>query len=378
MARTLKPRCFVAMAFDQPDTDALYEKSIQPVLNQNSIVPVIINRREDNRDINHQIIEQLEACDFCIADLTYARPSVYFEAGYAQRKADVIYTARSDHVRTSQPDNLRVHFDLQMKPLIRWTKPDDPSFRTRLSARLRNTVLRDWYRKLASQQKLHAQRSEFANTPLAERLHELRLAALKSFVRLGYRSWTPLSWRRRPDKPLSGREMLTYAGTCGSMLSTHLRKKCLHVVSLRIEESLTLKKLREEVGDRLVCGDDPPHLNGRQLIDDRSSVNQTIEHHILASINAVPSNRIMSAMPILGWNAQSGCYATEITWEYEGTRWTQTRYKRLAKEVSIHVRRRINVHFMGRVQCLSEFRASLQSVIEAIRRNQPPPANRRR
>ena len=64
---------------------------------------MIINRREDNRDINHQIIEQLNACDFCITDLTYTRPSVYFEAGYAQRAVDVIYTVRSDHLlRTSQ------------------------------------------------------------------------------------------------------------------------------------------------------------------------------------------------------------------------------------------------------------------------------------
>ena len=60
MAANRKPRCFVAMAFDHDDTNLLFDKAILPVLKANGIVPVIINRREDNRDINQQIIEQLE------------------------------------------------------------------------------------------------------------------------------------------------------------------------------------------------------------------------------------------------------------------------------------------------------------------------------
>ncbi|MBA7694210.1 hypothetical protein ES703_102817 [subsurface metagenome] len=125
MTLARKPRCFVAMAFDHDDTDSLYEKSIKPVLKSLGVIPVIINRREDNRDINQQIIKQLNACDFCIADLTYTRPSVYFEAGYAQRAVEVVYTVRNDHLHKNQPDDRRVHFDLQMKPLIRWVGPDD-------------------------------------------------------------------------------------------------------------------------------------------------------------------------------------------------------------------------------------------------------------
>jgi hypothetical protein len=43
------------------------------------------------------------SCDhgqrYCSADLRYARPSVYFEAGYAERSVPVIYTVRRDHFR---------------------------------------------------------------------------------------------------------------------------------------------------------------------------------------------------------------------------------------------------------------------------------------
>ncbi len=59
------------------------------MLRRNDVTPVIINRRQSNQDLNVQIINQIERCNFCIADLTYARQSVYFEAGYAQREVEV-------------------------------------------------------------------------------------------------------------------------------------------------------------------------------------------------------------------------------------------------------------------------------------------------
>jgi len=90
------PVCFVAMAFGRDDTDAFYEKQLLPVLKMNGIKPVIVNRIESNDDLNLQIFSQLDKADFCIADLTYTHPSVYFETGYAQRTTPVIYTARRD------------------------------------------------------------------------------------------------------------------------------------------------------------------------------------------------------------------------------------------------------------------------------------------
>jgi hypothetical protein len=49
------------MAFDRADTDVLYERRIRPVLEGNGIVPVIIDRRQSNDDLNKQIMEQLDA-----------------------------------------------------------------------------------------------------------------------------------------------------------------------------------------------------------------------------------------------------------------------------------------------------------------------------
>lgn len=142
MSSTTKPRCFVAMAFDHEDTDQIYDNVIEKILTRNGVIPIIINRKQDNRDINIQIIDELDRCDFCITDLTYTRPSVYFEAGYAQRQVEVIYTVRSDHLKKNQPDDKRVHFDLQMKPIIRWKNPEDTTFPIRLEKRLKTTILK--------------------------------------------------------------------------------------------------------------------------------------------------------------------------------------------------------------------------------------------
>lgn len=368
MTETRRPRCFVAMAFDHDDTDALYEASIQPVLKSNSVIPIVINRREDNRDINNQIIEQLESCDFCIVDLTYTRPSVYFEAGYAQRAVDVIYTVRSDHLARNQPDDRRVHFDLQMKPLIRWTDPDDPGFRARLERRLRQTVLREWSGKQVSRQELETQRSQFSHLPLAERLSTLRTEGLKSLMEIGFTAWTPLRSPFHDGKAVSGPEILGLVRELNWILSTQLRRKRLQVVSLRVEESLTLKMLGDEVGHRLVSSNYPPHLDGYRLVDDRTRPTETLENHILASVRSLPRSRVVSAMPSLGWSDAANCYTSERTWTYDGRRWNAA--SRTSRKVKLTVLRRINVHCVDNIRSLPEFRESLGKIVEAMKKTQ--------
>src|SRR5665647_2602914 len=92
-------RCFVAMAFDNPDTDEWYESTLVPLLTSLDVRVRRVDRIEHNDDIDDRIIEEIQAADLLVADITYARPSVYFEAGYAQRAIPVIYTARADHFR---------------------------------------------------------------------------------------------------------------------------------------------------------------------------------------------------------------------------------------------------------------------------------------
>lgn len=79
-------RCFVASAFGKNDVDQIFKKCLRPVLRVNSIRAYRVDVVEHNDDIDDKIYELIDTADLVIADLTYARPSVYFEAGYALGK----------------------------------------------------------------------------------------------------------------------------------------------------------------------------------------------------------------------------------------------------------------------------------------------------
>src|SRR6266516_3801973 len=135
--RTL--RCFVASALGYDDVDRIYTKLIKPTLGPLHIAVSRVDRVDHNGDIDNKIMELLDQADFCIADLTHARPSVYYEAGYALATKPVIFIARRDHFKARDSDpagNLRVHFDLQMKNIIPWGS-SDAAFTTKLKKRVK-------------------------------------------------------------------------------------------------------------------------------------------------------------------------------------------------------------------------------------------------
>jgi len=74
-------KCFIAMAFGYQDTDELYDHAICEILRSQNIDPVRVDRIEHNDAIDDRIVNEIKSADFAIADLTYARPSVYYEAG---------------------------------------------------------------------------------------------------------------------------------------------------------------------------------------------------------------------------------------------------------------------------------------------------------
>lgn len=136
-----KLRCFIASAFGKKDVDEIYKNSLEVVLNDLKIEPNKVDIIEHNEDIDDKIIELIHKCDFCIADLTYARQSVYYEAGYfTGLKKPVIYTARSDHFIPNPKDihgNQKIHFDLQMKNIIQWTSTQNvKTFSNKLKKRI--------------------------------------------------------------------------------------------------------------------------------------------------------------------------------------------------------------------------------------------------
>jgi len=106
-------RCFVAMAF-QKDMEKFYEEGIAKAIEDNKFRPVRVDKEhtENEQTINDFIIASIKQSRFCIADLTYQRNGVYFEAGYALgRGLKVIYTCRRD-------DHVNVHFDLKTMQTI--------------------------------------------------------------------------------------------------------------------------------------------------------------------------------------------------------------------------------------------------------------------
>src|SRR5688572_11848299 len=101
---TARPRCFIAMAFGRPDTDAFYRHLLRPGLQSLNVEPIIVKNRPSNAGLDQQIRHALDSCHFCIADLTYARQSVYWEAGYAEKSMPVVYTVRADHLDRARSD----------------------------------------------------------------------------------------------------------------------------------------------------------------------------------------------------------------------------------------------------------------------------------
>lgn len=364
MTSNRKPRCFVAMAFDGNDTDAIYDNAIKTVLRKNGVTPIIINRQEDNRDINHQIIDQLNRADFCIVDLTYTRPSVYFEAGYAQRQIEVIYTVRSDHLKKNQPEHLRVHFDLQMKPLIKWSTPDDPTFAKRLERRLKQTVLRKWK---ARQQEIETDKHAkglFLALSTNEKLRRLRSIAIHSLHRKGFDEWCiikrsagltalnrrglgflvkyPAELHKRPTQ---------HAGLDATFIARHKTKNHLHVASVFVAESLTQTILRDETGFRFVRSAFPDHLYTAYDDVERAKIRTTEEHHVIICLNNFPSTRIMSAMPNLSFESANNRYSMNVPF---------------TEESRLKIQRQLHFYFLPKVISEHSFREGLAQILGQI------------
>jgi nucleoside 2-deoxyribosyltransferase len=128
------------MAFFRPDTEDMFEKSIRRALEEEGVQAIRVDKVEHNDNIDDRIFSEIESSDFAIADLTYARPSVYYEAGFAERAIPVIYTIRRDHLKPRADDEfgvLQLHFDLAMRNVIDWATPDDEIFLERLRSRIK-------------------------------------------------------------------------------------------------------------------------------------------------------------------------------------------------------------------------------------------------
>lgn len=113
---------FIASAFGHDDTDQLYKDCFEPACENFNYQAVRVDMNEPSETITSSIMEGIVDAACVIADLTYARPSVYFEIGYAHGLGvPLLLTCRKDHL-LGKHDDARVHFDLAQFKISFWTR----------------------------------------------------------------------------------------------------------------------------------------------------------------------------------------------------------------------------------------------------------------
>lgn len=130
---------FVAQAFN-PEMENIFTKVFEPVIKSFKLNPIKINETESDDPIDVAILNQILQARFVICDLTFARPSVYFEAGFAMGNGiKVIYTSREDH-NSDHPNFMavsnKIHFDLRNRQITWWDSENLIQFHEEISARI--------------------------------------------------------------------------------------------------------------------------------------------------------------------------------------------------------------------------------------------------
>lgn len=111
-------KVFIAMSF-HPSLATAYEQGIAKAISVNGYDPIRVDYEEHIDQISDRIIANIRKCKYVVADFTFNRGGVYFEAGFAKGLGKpVIWTCREDHL-----DGL--HFDTRQYNHIVWTNDQD-------------------------------------------------------------------------------------------------------------------------------------------------------------------------------------------------------------------------------------------------------------
>jgi nucleoside 2-deoxyribosyltransferase len=283
-------KCFIAMAFGRKDCDVLYDKQILPTLKSLDISTIRVDRREHKDDLNNYIIRMLKESNIVIADLTYARPSVYYEAGYAERKIPVVYTARKDHLSRAQKDErLRVHFDLEMKKIITWQNPNDPTFANRLKRRI-NYFIKPMKLQKKTSEIIEKDRQAFMSLSISAQQKQINEEFQKKLKAKKF--WIGSLWDFDKNEAANIKPL-------DILIGAKMVDKTPYICFIIVADSLT-KKQFELVINR-VCG----YL----LISfDPEEIDEYQENYYFCSLKNVPESRMKSALPIISPSEYPGTY----------------------------------------------------------------------
>jgi nucleoside 2-deoxyribosyltransferase len=124
--------CFVAMSFSR-ELDEVYNDGIAAAVTESGYTPRRVDLDEHNQKICDYIIKEIRASKFMVADATFQRPNVLFEAGFAYGlNRPVIWTCRRD-TRIEDVFDTRQYFH------ILWETAED--LKKRLYNRIMATIL---------------------------------------------------------------------------------------------------------------------------------------------------------------------------------------------------------------------------------------------
>ena len=282
-------KCFIAMPFGKKDCDFLYKNQIRPLLKDLHIDPIRVDQRQHKEDLNVYIIKMLEESDMALADLTYARPSVYYEAGYADRKIPVVYTSRTDHLsRKQKDDSLRIHFDLEMKKIVSWSTPSDPSFSARLKKRV-SYFAAPIKRALKENSRIDKDRADFTSKSIIERIAKVEQYA-SALLRQKRFSVIPLrDLERRIGQLFSPAKVL---------IATKLIGDTCHLCIAIISHTITAKQIKIAMD----------HLSFGRFFW-KAECSDYIERYYFCTLQSLPEFRLRSSLPALSRSDSPGCFS---------------------------------------------------------------------
>lgn len=121
LRRTAKsgPVVFVAAHFKDELKSA--RETIADTLKDLGYEPYLVDQDPHQDLIDLRIYDNVRQSRFVVADLTYNRQSVYYEAGFAHGLGlQVVLTCRADSFKDEDDDFKRVHFDLNHRNILVW------------------------------------------------------------------------------------------------------------------------------------------------------------------------------------------------------------------------------------------------------------------
>jgi len=282
-------RCFVAMRIGEPELDRLLDRAIIPTLRAAGVRGVRVDRIVHNDDVDDRIIHELDRADLVLADLTFARPSVYFEAGWADGVGKpVIYTCRRDHLHPKEDDelgNLRVHFDLQMKNIITWSSPSDRTFARRLDKRVR-LLSRPIQMQRDREARVREEHAAFERRSVRDRLAAVLDIGARKLRAAGFSGTHLKSGEGIGLMPVYGpKEPFAFAWSGAKRMQGGIEG-----AFISLYESLTQSRLRDCA--QFVASAPPHDMNPRPSVRPKA----VREHIVLCSLRTVPDSRVASSL----------------------------------------------------------------------------------